>query len=271
MVTGDHELKSLKTQSLSQNPLENSGGEDARTREQPSSPVFHPLIQAFLDAHPDGLRPKPGRDWDELALDLVDTLGAQPDEVGALVRDKWRNPKRTFYRFDMLLSDLSEWRGQQLRLVTREEYSAPAGDESVGPASDAEADAWIAERVAPPAHESAPAGVIPEAAAKAWDAAYQQFELQDEINFKTHMRGAALIAYESDGPVFVVTVHNASARDMLKFRLYRTIKRILSDCYGQNAEIEFQVAAPPAATGMKTIGDAKWMRELTASRAKETV
>lgn len=80
----------------------------------------------------------------------------------------------------------------------------------------------------------------------AWSAAFHQLEMQlDRASFDTWVRGATLLVYE-DG-VFVIGVRNTYARDMLQHRLYRNVRRVLSDVYGQAVELRFEVnkAASP--------------------------
>lgn len=74
-----------------------------------------------------------------------------------------------------------------------------------------------------------------------WDAAYNQIELQlDRASFDTWLRYAHFLGYEEG--TFVIGVHNSYACEMLQHRLYRTIRRILTDVHGQSCEIRFQVA-----------------------------
>lgn len=79
----------------------------------------------------------------------------------------------------------------------------------------------------------------------AWNAAYGQLELQlDRANFDTWLRDAFFVC-EEDG-VFVIGVRNTFARDMLQHRLYRNIRRVLSDVCGTSVELRFEVSRPPA-------------------------
>ncbi|MFQ3567973.1 MAG: chromosomal replication initiator protein DnaA [Aggregatilineales bacterium] len=74
----------------------------------------------------------------------------------------------------------------------------------------------------------------------AWSAAFHQLELQlDRATFDTWVRGAVLLGFE-DG-VFVIGVRNAYARDMLQHRLYRNVRRIISDIFGHPVELRFEV------------------------------
>jgi chromosomal replication initiator protein len=73
-----------------------------------------------------------------------------------------------------------------------------------------------------------------------WKTAYHQLELQlERPTFETWLKGAALLSVE-DG-VFVVGVGNIYARDMLQLRLYRTIRRAVSEAAGENVELRFEV------------------------------
>ncbi|MBE2270897.1 MAG: chromosomal replication initiator protein DnaA [Anaerolinea sp.] len=73
-----------------------------------------------------------------------------------------------------------------------------------------------------------------------WKSAYHQLELQlDRPTFETWLKGAALLSVENG--VFVVGVGNSYARDMLQLRLYRTIRRAVSDAAGESVELRFEV------------------------------
>lgn len=77
----------------------------------------------------------------------------------------------------------------------------------------------------------------------AWSAAYNQLELQlDRASFDTWLRSAVFVSV--DAGVFVVGVQNSYAQDMLQHRLYRVIRRVLSDICGQQTEIRFEVYKP---------------------------
>ncbi|MFN8530273.1 MAG: chromosomal replication initiator protein DnaA [Anaerolineae bacterium] len=74
----------------------------------------------------------------------------------------------------------------------------------------------------------------------AWETAYHQLELQlDRAAFDTWLRDAVFLRAESD--VFVVGVRNSYARDMLQHRLYRGIRRVLSDVCQRPIELQFEV------------------------------
>lgn len=77
----------------------------------------------------------------------------------------------------------------------------------------------------------------------AWNAAFHQLEMQlDRASFETWLRGAALLGVE-DG-IFVVGVRNSYAREMLQHRLYRNVRRVLSDVYGKSVELRFEIDKP---------------------------
>jgi chromosomal replication initiator protein len=74
----------------------------------------------------------------------------------------------------------------------------------------------------------------------AWTAAFHQLEMQlDRASFNTWLRGAVFVSFEHD--LFTIGVRNSYARDMLQHRLYRNIRRVLSDVYGQTVELQFEV------------------------------
>lgn len=81
----------------------------------------------------------------------------------------------------------------------------------------------------------------------AWNAAYGQLQLQlDRGNFETWLQGATFLNREEG--VYVIGVRNSYARDMLQHRLYRNVRRVLSDVCGEEIELRFEVAqadAPP--------------------------
>lgn len=82
---------------------------------------------------------------------------------------------------------------------------------------------------------------------QAWTTAFNQLEVQlDRANFDTWLREAVFIGFEEGGtadmpPVFTIGVPNSFAVDMLQHRLYRTVRRIVSDAYGQAVELRFEV------------------------------
>ncbi len=79
----------------------------------------------------------------------------------------------------------------------------------------------------------------------AWNAALNQLEVQlDRANFDTWLRDAVFLAFET--PVtFVIGVRNTYTRDNLQHRLYRTIRRVLSDVYGSTVELRFEIHHSP--------------------------
>jgi chromosomal replication initiator protein len=78
----------------------------------------------------------------------------------------------------------------------------------------------------------------------AWNAAFAQLEMQlDRASFDTWLRDAVLLGVE-DG-AFIVGVRNGYARDMLQHRLYRNVRRVLSEVVGTSVEIRFELRKPP--------------------------
>jgi chromosomal replication initiator protein len=82
----------------------------------------------------------------------------------------------------------------------------------------------------------------------AWRIAYNQLELQlDRASFDTWLRGTIFIDADANGN-FRIGVQNAYARDMLEFRLYREIRRVLGDVLGIAVQVQFElVHAEPVA------------------------
>lgn len=80
----------------------------------------------------------------------------------------------------------------------------------------------------------------------AWNAAYSQLEMQlDRASFDTWLRDASFLGCEAG--TFTIGVRNSYARDMLQHRLYRNVRRVVSDVYGDPVELRFEVrkVAPP--------------------------
>jgi chromosomal replication initiator protein len=76
-----------------------------------------------------------------------------------------------------------------------------------------------------------------------WSAAYNQLELQlDRASFDTWLRGAVFLRIEDER--FVIGVRNDYAREMLQHRLYRNVRRVLSDVCGQPVELVFEIHKP---------------------------
>ncbi|MBZ0293428.1 MAG: chromosomal replication initiator protein DnaA [Anaerolineae bacterium] len=80
-----------------------------------------------------------------------------------------------------------------------------------------------------------------------WNTALNQLEVQlDRASFETWLRGAVCLGIEEsdEEPLFTIGVRNSYAVDMLQHRLYRTVRRILSDVYGSAVTIQFEVHHP---------------------------
>ncbi len=77
----------------------------------------------------------------------------------------------------------------------------------------------------------------------AWQATLGQLELQlNRATFETWVKNAELLAYE-DGS-FIISVRNAYIKMWLEQRLYRSIRRTLSDIFGRSVEVRFVVYDP---------------------------
>lgn len=107
------------------------------------------------------------------------------------------------------------------------------------------ADEWLAARsphpLAPsPSPKTAGEGE-PDPARDAWRVAHSQLELQlDRANFQTWVRDAAFVRAEGDR--WTIRAAHSMARDQLQHRLYKDIRRVLSDVVGRKVEIEFVIA-----------------------------
>lgn len=104
---------------------------------------------------------------------------------------------------------------------------------------DRHAEAWLAQRrVADAPTEPTPA----DPARDAWRVAHAQLEIQlDRANFDTWVRDAAFVRAEGDR--WTIRAPHSMARDQLQHRLYKDIRRVLSDVVGRKVEIEFVVEA----------------------------
>lgn len=112
------------------------------------------------------------------------------------------------------------------------EQEAPQGDEQDEP---------LYRNLRMPEAPKVPRKNLAEKYVWAWNAALNQLEVQlDRVNFETWVRGGWLMDVEES--VFVIGCRNNFVRDMLAHRLYRSVRRILSDAYGQPVELRFEIA-----------------------------
>ncbi|MBA3867760.1 MAG: hypothetical protein H0X30_01250 [Anaerolineae bacterium] len=82
----------------------------------------------------------------------------------------------------------------------------------------------------------------PDPNTKKWAIAMSQLEIQlDRASFETWLKGAIFQRVE-DG-VWVIRVANTHTRDMLQYRLYREIRRVLGDVLGERVELTFEISA----------------------------
>ncbi len=82
-----------------------------------------------------------------------------------------------------------------------------------------------------------------------WQLAYSQLEIQfDRASFDTWIKDTYYMDFDPDRLIFTLGVKNSYALDMLRHRLYRNVRRILSDAYGDEVEITFELGRqePPA-------------------------
>ncbi len=93
----------------------------------------------------------------------------------------------------------------------------------------------------------------------AWQLAYSQLEIQfDRASFETWIKDAVYLDFDPNQLEFKLGVNNTYALDMLRHRLYRNVRRILSDAYGAEVEITFELirqetpqpTLPPAQNNM---------------------
>jgi hypothetical protein len=99
-------------------------------------------------------------------------------------------------------------------------------------------DEWLAQLRTTDAPTEQPA----DPARDAWRLAHAQLEIQlDRANFQTWVRDAAFVRAESDR--WTIRAAHSMARDQLQHRLYKDIRRVLSDVVGRKVEIEFVVEA----------------------------
>lgn len=102
---------------------------------------------------------------------------------------------------------------------------------------DRHAEAWLAQLRTTDAPTEQPA----DPARDAWRVAHAQLEIQlDRANFDTWVRDAAFVRAEGDR--WTIRAAHSMARDQLQHRLYKDIRRVLSDVVGRKVEIEFVIA-----------------------------
>jgi len=104
------------------------------------------------------------------------------------------------------------------------------------------ADEWLSARSPHPLAPSTDGEGEPDPARAAWRVAHAQLEIQlDRGNFDTWVRDAAFVRAEGDR--WTIRAAHSMARDQLQHRLYKDIRRVLSDVVGRKVEIEFVVEA----------------------------
>jgi hypothetical protein len=76
----------------------------------------------------------------------------------------------------------------------------------------------------------------------AWSAAKHQMQMQFSAG-RFLVNDATLVDFEPDNATFTVVVKNANIRDQLQQRYYRLVRRIMSDIFGNFAEVCFVAQA----------------------------
>lgn len=83
----------------------------------------------------------------------------------------------------------------------------------------------------------------------AWEIAHNQLEIQfDRASFDTWLKNISFREYKPEERLFVLGVVNSYALDMLQHRLYRNVRNTLSDAFGQEIEIQFELTKRPQPT-----------------------
>lgn len=143
--------------------------------------------------------------------------------------------------------------GRQIPLIPAMTITPPRRSKGTGQGSSSMSggsvtgkygDFFNREDVAAPAPK--PAAQPPDSPERrAWATAYQQLELQlDGGKFETFVRGAEFLRFENDA--FVIGAINSYSRDHLQHRLYRNVARLLSDAWGKDAHVRFEVMTVPS-------------------------
>ncbi|NDJ62173.1 MAG: chromosomal replication initiator protein DnaA [Chloroflexi bacterium] len=97
----------------------------------------------------------------------------------------------------------------------------------------------------------------------AWDLTIQQLSMQlDHTSFATWLQDAVLLTVDAaddaggdTAEVFVIGVRNGYARDMLQYRLYPSIRKVLSDVCGQPIALRFEIQQPQTQFTAQAAGD----------------
>jgi hypothetical protein len=139
-----------------------------------------------------------------------------------------------------LIDSLREnWQCQPVEMpqIAPPAQSAPSPEQSSPPddhTGDNESEPML--KLAPPPEPDTPECAI-------WKKAYTQLEIQlDRASFDTWIRAARFLRCDGDG--YVIGVANPFARDMLQHRLYRDVRRVVSNVAGTVVELLFEVYKP---------------------------
>ena len=76
--------------------------------------------------------------------------------------------------------------------------------------------------------------------ADVWKIAHSQLEIQfDRSSFNIYLKHITLVDYEPSSLTFTLAVKDTRNIDMVRYRLHRNIRRVLSDVFGQEVEITY--------------------------------
>jgi hypothetical protein len=76
--------------------------------------------------------------------------------------------------------------------------------------------------------------------ADVWKIAQGQLEIQfDRASFSTYLKDITLVDYDAASLTFTLAVKHTYHFDMVRYRLHRNIRRVLSDAFGQDVEVAY--------------------------------
>lgn len=61
----------------------------------------------------------------------------------------------------------------------------------------------------------------------------------DRASFDTYLKHITLVDYDSAKHTFTLAVKHTYTFDMVRYRLHRNIRRVLSDVFGEDVEISY--------------------------------
>jgi hypothetical protein len=175
------------------------------------------LLESWNMAHPDNRKPKKVYSWHNIGLaNQLNAEGFTIEDVHKLTTEKINN-RTGDYPFDWLVQDLRDQR--KVRQATSHQNGASTPEE-------------IAERFASKSEPEKPEN-------HEWSVAYDQLKVQLDVNAFERFRNAKPIGWEGD--TLIVSVPSEYDQRECQTRLYRSIKRIVSDSMGKPVELTFKV------------------------------